>query len=180
MYRDKDREGGGERAAFLSYKRCRVAEWSLCLTTNMSSIPDSSTILKVDYLWNGLHLGPRERWAAIWLRVNEVKKVDINRLDVSYFSSHYPVVLPFSYRILTDYYGYLWSWNPHILVFNLIRCRVPDPCRFELLHGSDHQWRETSSQCMESTGRPRRRWEGNIRMDLKEIGINTKNLVDSV
>ena len=29
-------------------------------------------------------------------------------------------------------------------------------------------------------GRPRRRWEDNIRMDLKEIGINTKNLVDSV
>ena len=28
-------------------------------------------------------------------------------------------------------------------------------------------------------GRPRRRWEDNIRMDLKKIGINTKNLVDS-
>ena len=28
-------------------------------------------------------------------------------------------------------------------------------------------------------GRPRRRWENNIRMDLKEIGINTKNLVVS-
>jgi hypothetical protein len=28
-------------------------------------------------------------------------------------------------------------------------------------------------------GRPRRRWEDNIRMDLKEIGINTKNWVDS-
>ena len=27
-------------------------------------------------------------------------------------------------------------------------------------------------------GRPRRRWEGNIRMDLKEIGINTRNRVD--
>ena len=24
-------------------------------------------------------------------------------------------------------------------------------------------------------GRPRRTWEDNIRMDLKEIGINTKN-----
>ena len=24
-------------------------------------------------------------------------------------------------------------------------------------------------------GRPRRRWEENIRMDLKEIGINTRN-----
>ena len=28
-------------------------------------------------------------------------------------------------------------------------------------------------------GRPRRRWENNIRMDLKEIIINTRNWVDS-
>ena len=28
-------------------------------------------------------------------------------------------------------------------------------------------------------GRPKPRWEGNIRMDLKEIGINTRNWVDS-
>ena len=28
-------------------------------------------------------------------------------------------------------------------------------------------------------GRPRRRWEDNIRMDLEEIGINTKNWIDS-
>ena len=27
-------------------------------------------------------------------------------------------------------------------------------------------------------GRPRRRWEDNIRMDIKEIGINTRNWVD--
>ena len=27
-------------------------------------------------------------------------------------------------------------------------------------------------------GRPRRRWEDNIRMDLKEMGINTRNWVD--
>ena len=27
--------------------------------------------------------------------------------------------------------------------------------------------------------RPRRRWEDNIRMDLKEIGINERNWVDS-
>ena len=27
-------------------------------------------------------------------------------------------------------------------------------------------------------GRPRRRWEDNIKIDLKEIGINTRNLVD--
>ena len=29
------------------------------------------------------------------------------------------------------------------------------------------------------SGRPRRRWENNIRMDLKERGINTRNWVDS-
>ena len=28
-------------------------------------------------------------------------------------------------------------------------------------------------------GRPRRRWKGSIRMDLKEIGISTRSLVDS-
>jgi len=28
-------------------------------------------------------------------------------------------------------------------------------------------------------GRSRRRWEDNCRMDLKEIGINRRNLVDS-
>ena len=28
-------------------------------------------------------------------------------------------------------------------------------------------------------GRPRRRWEDNIRMDLEEIGINAGNCVDS-
>jgi hypothetical protein len=28
-------------------------------------------------------------------------------------------------------------------------------------------------------GRPRHRWEDNIRMDLKEIGINIRNWVDS-
>ena len=30
-----------------------------------------------------------------------------------------------------------------------------------------------------SLGRPRRRWEDNIRMNLKEIDINTRNWVDS-
>ena len=28
-------------------------------------------------------------------------------------------------------------------------------------------------------GRPRRRWENNIRLDLEDIGINTGNRVDS-
>ena len=30
-----------------------------------------------------------------------------------------------------------------------------------------------------SLGRPRLRWEGNVRMDLKEIGARTRNWVDS-
>ena len=30
-----------------------------------------------------------------------------------------------------------------------------------------------------TTGRPMRRWKDNIRMDLKEIGFNTRNWVDS-
>ena len=29
------------------------------------------------------------------------------------------------------------------------------------------------------SGRPRRRWEDNIRMEVKEIGINTRSCVDS-
>ena len=29
-----------------------------------------------------------------------------------------------------------------------------------------------------ASGRPRCRWEGNIRMYLKEIGINTRNWID--
>ena len=29
------------------------------------------------------------------------------------------------------------------------------------------------------SGRPRRRWEDNIRMDLKETGINTRKSIDS-
>ena len=32
---------------------------------------------------------------------------------------------------------------------------------------------------LQTLGRPRRRWEDNIRMDLKEIGINTRNWIDS-
>ena len=31
-----------------------------------------------------------------------------------------------------------------------------------------------------SIGRPRHRWEDNTRMDLKEIGINTRNWVNLV
>jgi hypothetical protein len=31
-----------------------------------------------------------------------------------------------------------------------------------------------------ASGKPRRKWEDNIRVDLKEIGINTRNWVDSI
>ena len=30
-----------------------------------------------------------------------------------------------------------------------------------------------------SLGRPRRRWENNIRMDHKEVGVNLRNWVDA-
>ena len=30
-----------------------------------------------------------------------------------------------------------------------------------------------------SLGRPRRRWEDNVRVDRREIGVNTRNWVDS-
>ena len=33
--------------------------------------------------------------------------------------------------------------------------------------------------CKRLIGRRRHRWEDNIRMDLKEIGVNTRNWVDS-
>jgi hypothetical protein len=29
-------------------------------------------------------------------------------------------------------------------------------------------------------GRPRRKWEHSIEMDIKEIGVNARNLIDSV
>ena len=45
-------------------------------------------------------------------------------------------------------------------------------CAFKILTGSPAGKRPL--------GRTRRRWENNIRMDLKEIGINTRNWVDSV
>ena len=32
---------------------------------------------------------------------------------------------------------------------------------------------------LSDSGRPRRRWENDIRMDLEEIGINAGNCVDS-
>ena len=38
---------------------------------------------------------------------------------------------------------------------------------------------EISLQIKRPLGRPRRRWEGNIRMDLEEIGISAGDWVDS-
>ena len=42
---------------------------------------------------------------------------------------------------------------------------------FKILTGNPREKRPS--------GRPRRRWEDNIRMDLKEISINTNNWVNS-
>ena len=40
------------------------------------------------------------------------------------------------------------------------------------------EWKKEGKEKRPS-GRPRRRWEDNINMELKEIGINTRNWVDS-
>ena len=43
-------------------------------------------------------------------------------------------------------------------------------------YGFHKPWKPTRKRPL---GRPRRRWEGNIRMVLEEIGINAGNWVDS-
>ena len=55
-------------------------------------------------------------------------------------------------------------WAGHV-------ARMED-CRsaFKILTGKPTGWR--------LLGRPRHRWEVHIRMDLKELGINTRNWVD--
>ena len=45
--------------------------------------------------------------------------------------------------------------------------------------GSDFKILTATPAGKKPLGRPRRRWEDNIRMDLEEIGINTGNWVDS-
>ena len=40
-------------------------------------------------------------------------------------------------------------------------------------------WYFTLVERMRDLGRPRRRWEDSIRMDLEETGINARNWVDS-
>ena len=55
----------------------------------------------------------------------------------------------------------LWKTKKFFSICNLILCLTGKPIGKILL------------------GRPRRRWEDNIRMDLEEIGINAGNWVDS-
>ena len=38
---------------------------------------------------------------------------------------------------------------------------------------------ELVETCWKETGKPRHRWEDNIRIDLKEIGVSRRNWVDS-
>ena len=55
-------------------------------------------------------------------------------------------------------------WAGHVAIMEEVRSA------FKMLTGTPSGKRPL--------GRPRRRWEDNIRMDLKEIGINTRNWVD--
>ena len=55
-------------------------------------------------------------------------------------------------------------WSDHV-------ARIEEGTAFKILTGTPAGKRPL--------GNPRRRWEDNIRMDLKEIGINTRNWVDS-
>ena len=64
-----------------------------------------------------------------------------------------------------------------VLKFRRLRCAghvarmVKDRSAFKILTGKPTGKRHL--------GRPRRKWEDNIRMDLDEIGINAGNWVDS-
>ena len=51
----------------------------------------------------------------------------------------------------------------------------------DLYHEFVTQWKlyQYSQDTERPLGRPRRRWEDNIRIDLEEIGINAGNWVDS-
>ena len=46
-------------------------------------------------------------------------------------------------------------------------------------NGSTSKFYQVNLQYKISLGKPRRRWEDTTRMDLKEIGVNTINWVDS-
>jgi hypothetical protein len=57
------------------------------------------------------------------------------------------------------------------LHFNIIFININLKGNFKILTG-----KPTGKRPL---GRPMRRWDDNIRMDFKEIGINTRNWVDS-
>ena len=46
--------------------------------------------------------------------------------------------------------------------------------------GELSKFEQVNLQGRELSAKPRQRWEDNVRMDLKEIGINTRNWVHSV
>ena len=54
-------------------------------------------------------------------------------------------------------------------------------CKFNFLEEGRNAFRILTAKPTgkRTLGRPRRRWEDNIRMDLEEIGINAGNWVDS-
>ena len=70
---------------------------------------------------------------------------------------------------------FYFSNNLHVIKFN-----------FSIIHFISIVIEQTIFKIVTGTpagkrplGMPRRRWEGNIRMDLREIGMNTRNWVDS-
>ena len=63
-------------------------------------------------------------------------------------------------KIINFYYHYYYCYNYYYYYWSA----------FKILTGTPTGKR--------SLGRPRRRWKDNIRIDLKEIGINTRNWVD--
>jgi hypothetical protein len=64
--------------------------------------------------------------------------------------------------IFSSFYDYLWGASYFIAGKNLLRLG-----RERCLQGFDWEARRE-----ETTGRPRRRWEDYVMMDLKEIGID--------
>ena len=102
-----------------------------------------------------------------------------------------PFVLSFllpSWRAVRSYQPYLeerdpiwgddWSHSPSPNIVRVIK--------FRRLRWTGHEARIEEGRSAfkmltgkRSLGRPRHRWEDNIRIDLKEIGINSRNSVDS-
>ena len=57
------------------------------------------------------------------------------------------------------------------MIYNAKKYYIESRSAFKILTGKPKEKRPL--------GRPRRRWEDNIRVDLEEIGINAGNWVDS-